>query len=209
MKYISLGIQCHITTALTELNIRNCAYPFDWHFVPSKATYEILEILINKGIDEACEYMTTDYMYYEFIKCEYYTKVDIPTQFQINPKNGLGIVHYSINDDVIQQLKTRLTRLLDDIKIGDNITFIYADCAGPNVNYYIDNIEYGLDANEYLEKIFNLIFFINKNIKIIYFCWPERKLTSNNIIHVVFDYKNHWNDVVPIIKDYLCNEINK
>lgn len=36
-------------------------------------------------------------------------------------------------------------------------------------------VEYGVDATEYLLKIHELLYPINNKIKIVYFCWNERK----------------------------------
>jgi hypothetical protein len=43
------------------------------------------------------------------------------------------------------------------------------------MNYTLDGIEYGTDATEYLLKTYDLLYKINNNIKIVYFCWIERK----------------------------------
>ena len=45
---------------------RDCSYPFDWLWTPSKTTYNILNILLTNGINEAVEYMTTGYTYYTY-----------------------------------------------------------------------------------------------------------------------------------------------
>jgi hypothetical protein len=57
-----------------------------------------------------------------------------------------------------------------------------------------------------LLKIYELIFPINNNIKIIYFCWNERKREDNSIIeYISFDFQENWGLVSNIIKDYLIN----
>ena len=54
-------------------------------------------------------------------------------------------------------------------------------------------------------KIYELIYKINNNIKIIYFCWNERKRENNIIEYVPYDFKNHWFEVADLIKTYLNN----
>jgi hypothetical protein len=148
---------------------------------PSKTTYNIVNILINEGIENAVTYMTTGYTYYKYVGNENYTSVDYTTECQMNKTTGLGNTHFTINDEYKKKLKMRLEQLLQHIKSGENIIFVYADAANPYLNYYLDDIEYGVDATEYLLKIQSLIYPLNNNIKIVYFCWNERKSENNNI----------------------------
>ena len=92
-----------------------------------------------------------------------------------------------------------------DIKSDENILFVYADAANPYLNYHLDEIEYGVDATEYLLKIYELIYPVNKNIKIVYFCWNERKRENNIIEYISYYFKNNWGEVSELIKTYLIN----
>jgi hypoxanthine phosphoribosyltransferase len=94
---------------------------------------------------------------------------------------------------------------LRDIKSLENILFVYADSANNYLNYHLDEIEYGVNATEYLLKIYELIYPINNNIKIVYFCWNERKDENNIIEYIPYDYKEHWDEVSELIKTYLIN----
>ena len=209
MKIIPLGLQCSIPEAIKQLNIREYSYPLDWIWSPSQTTYNILQILLNNGIDECINYMTTGFTYYKYMNNEHYISINEVSNCQMNKNTGLGITHFTINDDYKITLKKRLTRLLVDIKSLEDVIFIYADAANPYLNYHLDEIEYGKDATEYLLKIHDLIYPINKNIQIIYFCWNER-LSENNIIkYIPFDYKNNWFEVTTIIKKYLLDFILK
>jgi hypothetical protein len=205
MKYISIGLQCSVTNAIRDANLREYGYPFDWSFSPSKTTYNILNILINDSIENTIEYIINDYSYYILENKEFYRSVNYITNNKINKNTGLGIVHYDINDNYINSLKRRFQRLLNDIKSNENLTFIYSDAASPDTNYYLDGIEYGLDATEYLLKIYHLLFPINNNIKILYFCWNNRKKENNIIEYIPFEYKNSWEEVTGIITNYLVN----
>lgn len=60
------------------------------------------------------------------------------TQYQMNKNSGLGIIHFTINDEFKGKLKIRLERLLNDIKSGEKIIFIYADAANKLLNYHLD-----------------------------------------------------------------------
>jgi hypothetical protein len=206
MKVIPLGLQCSVPEGIKRANLREYSYPFDWLWTPSKTTYNILYILINKGIDNALEYMTTGYTYYKYLGNEHYISVNQITESQMNKDTGLGNTHFIINDEYKNKLKIRLERLLRDIKSLENCIFIYADAANNYLNYYLDDIEYGVDGTEYLLKIFDLIYPINNNIKIVYFCWNERQAENNVIEYVPYDFKNNWSEVSEIIKNYLTKD---
>ena len=58
---------------------------------------------------------------------------------------------------------------------------------------------------EYLLKIYELIYPLNNNIKIVYFCWNERKRENDIIEYISYDFKNNWFKVSELIKTYLLN----
>ena len=203
MKVIPLGLQCSVPEGIKRANLREYSYPFDWLWCPSKTTYNIINILINDGIEKALNYMTTGYTYYKYLGNEHYISVNNITDCQINKNTGLGNTHFTINNEYKNKLKIRLDRLLRDIKSGENIIFIYADAANSYLNYHLDEIEYGVDATEYLLKIYNLIYPHNNSIKILYFCWNERKKENHVIEYISYDFKNKWVEVAELIKNYL------
>jgi hypothetical protein len=148
--------------------------------------------------------MTHGYTYYTYLGNDKFISSDVPTKYYINSETGLGVVHYIINDEYKDTLRRRLGRLLNDIKSNEHIMFIYADAANPEKNYSLDNVEYGLDATEYLLKIYDLIYPINNNIKIVYFGWTERKKeNSDKIEYVYYHYKSDWIYVRDLITCYL------
>jgi len=205
MKVIPLGLQCSVPEGIKRANLREYSYPFDWLWSPSKTTYNILSILINDGVENALEYMTTGYTYYRCLGNEHYISVDNITESQMNKNSGLGNIHFTINNDYKNKLKIRIERLLRDIISGENILFVYADAANSYLNYHLDDIEYGVDATEYLLKIYELIYLLNNNIKIVYFCWNERKRENDIIEYISYDFKNNWVEVSDLIKTYLIN----
>ena len=200
-----LGLQCSVPEGIKKANLREYSYPFDWLWCPSKTTYNILSILINDGIEKALEYMTIGYTYYKYLNNAHYISVDNITENQMNKNSGLGITHFTINNEYKNKLKIRLERLLRDIQSDENILFVYADSANSYLNYHLDEVEYGVDATEYLLKIYQLVYPINNNIKIVYFCWNERKEENNIIEYILYDFKNHWGEVSELIKTYLIN----
>lgn len=208
MKIIPLGLQCTVPEAIKQANMREYSYPFDWLWTPSKTTYNILDILINNGIENAIEYMTTGFTYYKYLNNEHYISVDHVTECQMNKTTGLGITHFTINDEYKNKLRIRLGRLLSDLKSNEHILLIYADAANMYLNYHLDEIEYGLDATEYLLKIYDLIVGINKNIKIVYFCFKHRVNNNDKIEYISYNFKNHWSELSPLIKTYL-DSLNK
>lgn len=206
MKVIPLGLQCSVPHGIKLANLREYSYPFDWLWTPSKTTYHILHILIHDGIEKAVEYMTSDYTYYRYLGNQQYASVDMSTECQMNKTSGLGNTHFTINNEYKNKLRTRFERLLRDITSTENILFIYADAASPGQNYYLDGIEYGVDATEYLEKIYELLYPRNNNIKIVYFCWKERekeKTDARGIEYIAYDFQENWFGVSEIIKNYL------
>ena len=205
MKVIPLGLQCSVPEGIKRAQLREYSYPFDWLWSPSKTTYNILNILINDGIEKALDYMTSEYTYYRYLGNEHYISSDTITESQMNKHTGLGITHFTINNDYKNKLKIRLERVLRDIKSVENILFVYADAANSYLNYHLDNIEYGVDATEYLVKIYELIYPLNNNIKIVYFCWNERKKKNDIIEYISYDFQNNWNEVSEIVKNYLIN----
>ena len=208
MKVISLGLQCSVPQGIKAANFREYSYPFDWLWCPSKTTYNILTILINDGIENTLEYMTTGYTYYRYLGNEHYISVDNITECQMNKNSGLGNTHFTINTEYKNKLKIRLERLLRDINSTETILFVYADAANPYLNYHLDEIEYGVDATEYLLKIYELIYPVNNNINIVYFCWNERKRENDRIEYISYDFKNNWFEVSDLIQKYLIKNVN-
>jgi hypothetical protein len=184
MYFISLGTHCTVADGIKLAGKRIESYPFDWLWCPSKTTLSILEILINKSSYDACQYMTTGYGYYMYEKPEYFKRVNYITKDQMNPTTGLGITHDIINDDYRIKLTRRLERLLERVKSGNKIIFIYADATNKSFNYHLDDINFGIDATEYLTKIYDLLYPLNNNIEILYFSWKENMHTSNKIKHI-------------------------
>jgi hypothetical protein len=205
MKVIPLGLQCSVPEGIKRAGLREQSYPFDWLWSPSKTTYDILNILINDSIEKALEYMTTGYTYYKYLNNEHYISVDNITESQMNKITGLGNTHFTFDDEYKYKLKIRLGRLLTHIKSSDNILFIYADAANSYKNYHLDEIEYGLDATDYLLKIYELIYPYNNNIKIIYFSWNKRKRDNNIIKYIPYNFKEHHSEVAELIHEYLTN----
>lgn len=122
----------------------------------------------------------------------------------MNKKSGLGITHFTINDEYKSKLKVRFERLLNDLKSGESIYLIYADASNSDLNYYLDDIEYGVDASEYLEKIYDLLYPLYPNIHILYFCWNQRKMTNTDKIkYIPYAFKKGWGEVSDLIKSHL------
>lgn len=201
MKVIGLGLQCSVPDGILYAGLREKSYPFDWLWCPSKTTYHILHRLIHEGIEATIEYMTTEYTYYKYVNNEHYESVDGVTECQMNKETGLGNTHFTINEGYKNTLRRRLTRLLHVIHT-ESILFIYADAASPSTNYHLDNVEYGVDATEYLLKIHDLLSPLNPDIHIIYFCWTERK-KENILEYVPYDHQPHFSYVSEIIKHHL------
>jgi hypothetical protein len=208
MKVISLGLQCSVPEGIKRANLRGHSYPFDWLWCPSKTTFDILNILVHEGVEKAMEYMTTEFTYYIYHGNEHYTSVDHVTECQMNKRSGLGNTHFTVNDEYKTKLRRRLDRLLNDIK-SDVVWLVYADAANPEFNYYLDEVEYGVDATEHLLKIHELIYPLNNNIKMVYFCWHERQKEDNVIQYVPFDFKTNWFGVSEVIKHFLISVVVK
>lgn len=217
MKYIPLGLQCSVPAGIRRAEKSEYAYPFDWLWTPSKTTYNILKILfsdplankeyiIDNEIDKAIVYMTDKYSYYKYLENEHYESTEGITESQMNKDTGLGITHYKIDAEYKVQLKRRLERLVKDIKSGEDIMFIYADAASDTKNYTLDNVEYGVDATEYLLKIYDLIQPIHPKMQIVYFCWESRQKRDNDKIkYVPYAFQKGWYQVGTLVKNYLLD----
>jgi hypothetical protein len=204
MKIIPIGLQCTVPEAIRDCNLREHSYPFDWLWTPSLTVYNIIKLLCDSGVDKTVEYMTTGFTYYTYLGNEHFISVNHCTECQMNKITGLGINHFTINDEYKETLKRRLQRLLNDINSKEDILFIYADAANPEANYHLDDINYGLPATEDLNKLYDYIYPLNNNVKILYFCWESHLVASNKISHVSFSHQSWWKPyLLDIVKNYL------
>ena len=203
MKVIPLGLQCSVPYGINQANMREYSYAFDWLWTPSKTSYNILNILLNDSIEKAVEYMTTGYTYYKYLGNEVYISTNKVTESQINKDTGLGITHFTINDEYKAKLKRRLERMIRDIRSDEEIILIYCDAASPQTSYILDGIEYGVDGTEYLLKIHELLYPINNKIKVVYFCWNERKKENGVIEYHPFNHVSCWTPIADNVRNYL------
>lgn len=203
MKVIPLGLQCSTPEGIKRNNLRDYSYPFDWLWTPSKTTYHILHHLMNKGIASAVEYMTTGYTYYRYLNNEHYESVEYMTESQMNRDTGLGNTHFTINDEYKQKLTRRFERMLRDIHSGENILFLYADAANPYLNYHLDEVEYGVDATEYLVAIYELMHPYNSHIRMVYLCWKERAKDDSCIEYVPYEHQSNLEEMCQVVTQYL------
>jgi hypothetical protein len=207
MKVIPLGLQCSVPEGIKRANLREYSYPFDWLWCPSKTTFTILSILVQDGSDAALDYMTTGFTYYRYLGYERYVSVDTVTESQMNKTTGLGNTHFTINAEYKEKLKRRPDRLWRDILSTEPLLFVYADAANPHSNYHLDDIEYGVDATEYLLKIYDLLYPVNHTIKIVYFCWHDRQRENGKLEYIPFDFKNNLGEMSEVIKTYLLGSL--
>jgi len=214
MKFIPIGIQCAVPDAINKSNLREYSYPFDWLWCPSKTTYNILFYLIHKGIEPTIEFMTTGLSSFMYKGNEKYVSSNEFTSCQMNKNTGLGITHFTINDEYIMKLKRRLTRLYNDICSQHKLVFVYADSANSEHSYWLDDINFESDATDDLINIYHLIHSINPNIEILYFCWDSRLRNDSRISYVPFSnirnwYIRDWNGVSVLIQQYFENNKHK
>ncbi len=214
MKFIPIGIQCAVPDAINKSKLREYSYPFDWLWCPSKTTYDILECLVNKGIESTIEFMTTGLSSFIYKGNERYISTNEPTECQMNKNTGLGFTHFTINDEYIMKLRRRLTRLYNDICSQHKIFFVYADSANTEHSYWLDDINYEFDATADLIHIYDLIHTINPNIEILYFCWDSRVGSDSKISYIPFSkirnwHIRDWNGVSVLIQQYFENNKDK
>jgi len=204
MKFITLGLQCSATLALGPRfgNYNIPRGPFDWAWCPSKTALAVIRILLSESVEAAVTYMTTGFSYYAWspTSFENFSSCNEVTRFQMNKATGLGIVHYTINEEFKETLRRRLRRLLDDIRSDERLILLYADAVKPLYNYKLDGIEYGLDATDDLLKIYDLIAAINPAVEIRYFCWESRARESDErIVYVPFKADNYIEEVANVV----------
>ncbi len=203
MKFIPIGLQCSVPEGLKNAGLRTCSYALDWLWSPSKTSLSILSLLFTDGINATVDYMTTNYKYYIYLGNEHYIPSDKITESQMNSNTGLGITHFTINDEYKIKLAERLERIRTDILSNETITLIYADAANPQLNYHINDICYGLPATDDLIQLYELLYKYNKNINILYFCWNEHVENNSILTYISYDYQPHWIDVANIITKYM------
>jgi hypothetical protein len=131
-----------------------------------------------------------------------YISVDTVTECKMNKETGLGITHFNINDEFKDKLRRRFTRFLSDI-YSNKIIFIYGDSPCKDLNYNIDDVMYGDDASEYLIKIYDLLYQMNPNINIYYFCWKERSCANNKITYIPYETYHNWENIRFVISDFI------
>jgi len=210
MKVIPLGLDRSVSTTLRKLSLIEYSYPFTWLLCPSKTTYEIFKMIVDNGLknnnnENVVQYMTSGLKSYNDNGNNHFTSVNNYTGYQMNPETGLGYIDTPISDRYIYKLRLMLNRLVKDIKMDNNLLLIYADAPNPDLNYYLDDVEYGVDATDDLLQIYDLIHPVNNNIKIVYFCWNERKRDNDNIEYVPFNYKENWNELSELIENYIID----
>jgi hypothetical protein len=205
MNYIPIGLHLSVPEGLIRANLRTKQYPLDWLYSPSKTSYNILNTLVTDGSANAVEYMSTGYTYFNYLGKETYVSVDTPSQNQMNKETGLGNAYLPFDASYQIILQSMLQEFLDVIKSNEPITFVYCDCENPDSNYHLDDVDYGLDGTEHLSKIHDLLYPINPNITILYFCWNERVGTNPNITYIPFEYREQWGDVSEEIKNYFVS----
>jgi hypothetical protein len=204
VKFISLGLQCIVPQGIILAKHHEYDYPLDWNFSPSKTTYNILYHLLHHGVDSAFEYMTTGNSCFRNIGRGRFAFFNEPSTTFTNIDTGLTIVNFTMVDDCIDTLKKQLIKFRSDITSLHRIIFIYSDAVNPASNYHINDIEYGVDATEYLIKIYHLVFPFNNNIKILYFCWNERHgKPCHEIEYIPFDNKTYLSEVSEIIRNHI------
>jgi hypothetical protein len=202
MNYIPIGLHLSVPEGLIRANLRTKQYPLDWLYSPSKTTYNILKTLITDGSTNTVEYMSSGYTYFNYLGKETYVSVETPSQNQMNKETGLGNAYLPFDTAYQSSLQSNLQELLDLIHSNEPITFVYCDVENPESLYLLDNVDYGEDGTEYLTKIHDLIYPINSNIQILYFCWKDRIGTNPNITYIPFEYRDQWGDVAEQIKNY-------
>lgn len=203
MKIVPVGLQCTVPGALKRAGMRDCSYPFDWLWMPGKTSYEILAKLLNEGVESAVDYMTTGWTYCDYDGKERYTRTDRTTECQMNMVTGLGVTHFTIDEDFKSKLRRRFARLLTALHSDEDLLFVYADATSPALNYHLDGVEHGLDATEWLLKIHDLVSPLHPNTKMLYFCWLERARPDDaRLRYVPFAPKAHIMEVDELIMRY-------
>lgn len=187
--FIPIGLHCTATWGVRDAGLRTKSYAFDYIWCPAVATYEVLKRLITENVDAAIKYMVTGYEYYDFHGKGIYTLTNKVSGNQMNKHTGIGVTHFTINQEYGEKLKIRFQRIIDDIKTTDKPYLIYADAASEEFNYTLDGVPYDHNVTEYLDKIYQLLLPLNANLHVLYFCQKERYNDSYTYItHIPHKY---------------------
>jgi hypothetical protein len=178
--FIPIGLHCTAPWGVMKAGLRVKAYPFDWIWSPASATSKTLSLLVTQGADAAARYMTTGFEYYDF-KGKGTFEHAVPahtTRYQMNRQTGVGVCHNTINTEYIYKLKVRFGRFLDDVAAADTPVLIYGDTINSEWNYYLDGVCLDdTDVPAHLAAIHDLVRPLNRNLRILYFCRPDRRHT--------------------------------
>lgn len=207
MILVPIGLQCSVPEGIKRAGLRTCSYPFDWLWSPAKTSLAVLELLVRDGVEAAAAYMTSGHVKCRYWGNERYTTDDASNGSYTNVETGLGVTHFTIDDAFGEMLRRRLARLLDAI-IGDQpVALVYADAACTDRNYYLDDVEYGVDATDALLAVRTLLLPLNPRIEVVYFCWDSRASASPSTVDAVkrvpFSQQRSWSAVSDIIAEEL------
>jgi hypothetical protein len=170
---LPIGNNCYVAEALRDLNIRKCAYPFDWLGIGDYTKFVdfIILILNTTDIEEFCKKFFT---------------IDNNSTFTMEYEND-SILHFKNEefnitfphdtmDGIIDKHVRRIKRFVDDFNTSEKIIFVYAG-----------RWDTETDA---LLKLMDYVVSINKNVKLLAINgFPPNTKTPDNIISYNIDYK--------------------
>jgi len=195
---IPLGDHCIGAIILKELNLRKCAYPYDW-FSSSSSNLDdsnmnwIIENLIKLLNAENINIFIDNLLNNMFGNC--FENNDLKNN--VNKNNDLWFPHeYGTRIEIISKYKNRFNRLYQDIINKNKNLFI------------IITRKYKIDENKLLE-LSNIIKKYNGENKILIISGISYDYTIDNIIfkYIHYDETKFWNydytDFRPNIKSFL------
>jgi hypothetical protein len=217
--YIPIGCQCLTPNILKDTNTRFESFPFDWILCNPKFVYEMLYLLLVTQLD--IEDIVRNHFFLNdkrasYKRIEHYVTSEFG--FAIcNTKYNVIFPHDTYDESNIQKYIRRFHKLKEHIFNKRFITLVYISQSSlTSGNFTIDGNDSIYDVYFYMNKIYDMIYSVNKNTQMIVFDSIQNEsinYINKSIKLYLIDPKPSWVQLKPeilyIIKitKCICNVI--
>jgi hypothetical protein len=208
MIIIPIGVQCSSAIFKNEME-KTKSLPFDWILSNPKFVFEMLVLLIEQNMN--IEELVINHFFY----CEKTANVNRPEHYYTchngdalyNTKYNVLFPHDKHNIETIHKYIRRFERLKDIIvNSKEELCFIYISQSSlEDGNFTIDDNIIIKDVYFYLTAIYKLIGNYRDNYKMIVLDAIQEEpieLLDANITVYKLKKCNHWNNLLPQVREY-------
>lgn len=207
-KYIPLGFQCTVPTVLQAKGVKGQTLPFDWMLSSPKFVYQMLELLLA---EMPIEVLVREHFFNCTARAEillgsdgravlehYITKEDGNSLY--NQQYDVIFPHDSYDEDSIQKYIRRFERLIQLIRSGEHVTYLYiSPSSNQSGEFWIDGRRVLEDPIEYLNKIYTLLYKSTSN-SFLFKVYLTSSSGADNLVpgieYVAIQAKPVWLDIV-------------